>query len=89
MAQFGACALTNIVKCELARGKHSLSSMMRALVISLLSAGPGWAVVWSNGSQVDTRSFVQRVDAENLWQELISQNPNAVLYKEGQLLGSR
>jgi hypothetical protein len=63
--------------------------MMCALVISLLSAGLGWAVVWSDGSQVDTQSFMLREEAERFWQELSCQNPNAVLYKEGQLLRSQ
>ena len=60
--------------------------MMHALVISLLSAGPGWAVVWSDGSQLDMQSFMQREEAEHFWQELSCHNPKAVLYKEGQLL---
>jgi hypothetical protein len=61
-------------------------NMIRALVISLLSAGRGWAVVWSDGSCVDTKNFVHREDAEKFWRELSCQNPNAIRYLQGTLI---
>ena len=60
--------------------------MIRALIISLLTAGPGWSVVWSDGRLVDTRDFLRRMDAADFFRQLASQNPNALRRVEGKFV---
>ena len=61
-------------------------SIMDALVISLLAAGPGWTVVWSNAMRVDARDFLRRDDAVQFFNLLASQNRRATRFVEGKII---
>ncbi len=56
---------------------------MRPLVISLLTAGIGWSVIWSDGCRADTHDFTRHAEAKKFFESLASKNPNAVCYVEG------
>jgi hypothetical protein len=60
--------------------------MTHALVISLIAAGPGWAVVWSDGCRADTHDFLRHADAAKFFQDLVSKNPRAMRFIEGKMM---
>ena len=59
---------------------------MRPLVISLLTAGPVWSVVWSDGRRADTHDFAGYGEAEKFFKALASKNPHAICFVEGKLM---
>ncbi len=62
------------------------SNIMRPLIISLLTAGIGWSVVWSDGRWADTHDFARYAEAEKFFKSLAGKNPNAICFVEGKLV---
>ena len=62
-----------------------MGNIMCPLVISLLPAGAGWTVVWSDGKCLNTHSFVRQEEATKFFEDLSSKNPRAVRIIEGML----
>ncbi len=66
--------------------RASTIGIMRPLIISLLTTGIEWSVVWSDGRRAETHDFSRHGEAEKFFKHLADKNPHAIRFVEGKLV---